>query len=71
MKTTIKVLAFALALTTTATFADKAKVDAKLTLPASTPVLETPAPQQKKTVNEYNKYTPAQKAAIVELKVAK
>lgn len=71
MKTSVTTFICAMALGTTLVFANETKVDSKTVLPASTPVLETPAPQTAKTVNEYNKYTPAQKAAIVELKVAK
>jgi hypothetical protein len=72
MKNLITTFAFTLILGSTLAFADtKNKVDAKSALPASMPALETPAPQNGKTTNEYNKYTPAQKAAIVELKVAK
>ena len=74
MKNLIATFAFALTLGSTAAFADikeDVKADAKNTLPASTAALETPAPQSGKTTNEYNKYSPAQKAAIVELKLAK
>lgn len=74
MKNQITTFAFALTLCSSIALANnnnEVKADAKTALPAATPVLETPAPQNGKTVNEYNKYTPAQKAAIVELKVAK
>ncbi|WP_439558459.1 hypothetical protein [Dyadobacter sp.] len=74
MKNLITTFAFALTLSSTIAFANnnnEVKEAAKTALPATTPALETPAPQNGKTVNEYNKYTPAQKASIVELKLAK
>ena len=71
MKNIITTFAFALTLSTTFAFADDTKSDSKKALPASTPVIETPAPQSGKTVNQYAKYTPAQKASIVELKMTK
>ncbi|MCE6990862.1 hypothetical protein [Dyadobacter sp. CY323] len=72
MKNSITTFVCAMALSTSFAFANNSnETDSKSALPASTPVIETPAPQNTKTVNEYTKYTPAQKAAIVELKVAK
>ncbi|WAC10240.1 hypothetical protein [Dyadobacter pollutisoli] len=75
MKNSVTSFVCAMALSTSLVFGnhidDKAKFTAKLPLPAATPALETPAPQHTKTVDNFNKYTPAQKAAIVELKVAK
>ncbi|MEO6286156.1 MAG: hypothetical protein ABIN80_24360 [Dyadobacter sp.] len=75
MKNSITSFVCAMALSTSLVFGnhidDKAKMSAKISLPATTPALETPAPQIAKTENNFNKYTPAQKAAIVELKVAK
>ncbi|WP_229215225.1 hypothetical protein [Dyadobacter bucti] len=72
MKNSITTLVFALALSTTVAFGnteDKAKVSATNTLPASTPSIETPAPQHKASANDYAKYTASQKASIVELKM--
>jgi hypothetical protein len=69
MNTKIISLVSALALSTSLSFGYNS--DVKVNLPASTPVLETPAPEASKMPNEYNKYTPAQKAAIVELKLGK
>ena len=74
MKTVITTFVCALTLSTTLTFGntlDKTKVTSKTSLPAEAAVLETPAPQNHKTVNDYTKYTPVQKASIVELKLAK
>ncbi|WP_221390328.1 hypothetical protein [Dyadobacter sp. NIV53] len=73
MKNSITTFICAMALTTTFAFAnteDKA-VSVKNSLPASVPVIESPAPQNVKSAGAYNKYTPAQKASIVELKVVK
>jgi len=50
---------------------DKSKSAGKNLLPPTGPVPETPAPQRTRTNNDYVKYTPAQKASIVALKVAK
>jgi len=72
MKTSITTFVSALALSTSVAFGnieDKAKVSAANTLPASTPSIETPAPQRKPATNEYAKYTASQKASIVELKM--
>jgi hypothetical protein len=75
MKNSITAFVCAMALSTSLVLGnhidDKAKISAKLSLPAATPALETPAPKTTKTENNFNKHTPAQKAAIVELKVAK
>lgn len=65
----------ALALSTTFAFSnpteDKAISTAKNALPVSVPAVETPAPQPVKATSNYNKLTPAQKAAIVELDLKK
>ena len=72
MKTVITTLVSVIALGSSIAFADDNKVNtAKNTLPASTPVIETPAPPSAKTVNQFAQQSPAQKAAIVELKLAK
>jgi hypothetical protein len=74
MKNSITSFVCALALSTTFAFGnieDKAKFSATNTLPASTPSIETPAPQRKQATNEKANYTASQKASIVELKVAK
>jgi hypothetical protein len=74
MKNSITTFVCAMALSTTFAFAnieDKTKVATPITLPASAETIETPAPQREKAANDYAKYTPAQKAAIVELKVSK
>lgn len=74
MKISITTFVCAMALSTTFAFAnieDKTKVATTNTLPAAAQTLETPAPQREKATNDYAKYTPAQKASIVELKVAK
>jgi hypothetical protein len=74
MKNSIISFVCAMALSTSFVFANNSNetnADLKSALPATTPTIETPAPQNAKTVNEYTKYTPAQKAAIVELKVSK
>ena len=74
MKNSITTFICAMALSTTFAFAnnteDKSLV-IKNSLPASAPVIETPAPQNVKSTGDYNKYTAAQKASIVELKVVK
>lgn len=72
MKTLITTFVSVIALTSSVAFADDNKaITINNTLPASTPVVETPAPPKVKAANQYNQHTPAQKAAIVELKVAK
>jgi len=63
-----------MALTTSFAFAnteDKTTTSVKNSLPASIPALESPAPQRTAAPANYSKYTPAQKAAIVELKITK
>jgi hypothetical protein len=73
MKTLITTLVSVIALTSSVAFADdnKSANTIKNTLPASTPVVETPAPPKTTKVNPYTTQTPAQKAAIVELKTTK
>ena len=74
MKNSITTFIRAMALTTSFAFAnteDKSTASAKNSLPASVPAVETPAPQREKTTTDYNKYTPAQKASIVGLKIVK
>ena len=75
MKNSISTFICAMALSTSFVFAnnaeDKSTAVVKNALPVSVPVIETPAPQRVKTAAEYNKYTPEQKAAIVELKITK
>lgn len=74
MKNSITTFICAMALTTSFAFAnteDKSTAAVKNSLPASVPAVETPAPQREKSTIEYNKYTPAQKASIIELKIAK
>ena len=75
MKNSITTFICAIALSTTFALAnsteDKSTGVVKNALPVSVPVIETPAPQRVKTAAEYNKYTPEQKAAIVELKITK
>ena len=73
MKTLITTLVSVIALTSSVAFADdnKSANTIKNTLPASTPVVETPAPPKATKVNPYTTQTPAQKAAIVELKTTK
>lgn len=75
MNKLVTTFAFAFALITTVSFAnvteDKAATSTIHTLPAlpaSLPVLETPAPQQVKPAKE-QKYSPTQKAAIADLKL--
>ncbi|GGB93171.1 hypothetical protein [Dyadobacter sediminis] len=74
MKNVLTTFVSAMALSTSIVFAghmeDKNKSGVK-NLPPAEPVLETPAPKRTKTSNDYGKYTPAQKASIVALKVAK
>lgn len=61
--------AFGLALSTTLSFGNPLEDKATMSnLPASAPIVETPAPQQVKPVKE-QKYSPTQKAAIVDLKL--
>lgn len=73
MKTLITTLVSVIALTSSVAFADdnKSANTIKNALPASTPVVETPAPPKATKVNPYHTQTPAQKAAIVELKTTK
>jgi hypothetical protein len=72
MKTLITTFVSVIALTSSVAFAADNKSNSAInTLPASTPAVETPAPPKAKSVNPYNTHTPAQKAAIVELKVTK
>lgn len=73
MKTLIATFVTAIALSSTAAIADdhKSASNIKNTLPATTPVVETPAPPKAKSTNRYNTYSPTQKAAIVELKTTK
>jgi len=75
MKNLMTTFAIVMALGTSAVFAnhteDKNPSAAKNALPPTGPVLETPAPQRTKTNYNYSNYTPAQKASIVALKVAK
>ena len=61
---------YANASNSTYTFEEKTRVAGlDKTLPATLPVLESPAPQHAKAVVEINKHTAAQKAAIVELQL--
>ena len=73
MKTSVTTFICAMALTTTIAFGnhieDKAAGDVKKSLPASVPAMESPAPEKTKSTSDYNKYSPSQKAAIVELKL--
>ena len=75
MKNSITTFICAMALSTSFVFADN--TEDKTTsvvnkfLPASIPVVETPAPHHVKSTSDYNKYSPAQKASIVELKIVK
>ena len=74
MKNTITTFICAMALSTTFAFAnteDKAPVNSTSALPAYVTATETPAPQKVKPAAEYNKYTPAQKASLVGLKLTK
>ena len=74
MKNSITTFICAMALTTSFAFAnteDKTTTAVKNALPASIPALESPAPQRTTTAASVGKYTPAQKAAIVELKITK
>ena len=74
MKNSITTFICAMALSTTFAFANNTEdksLAIKNSLPVSIPVIETPAPQNVKSTANYSKYTPAQKASIVELKVAK
>jgi len=74
MKNSITTFICAMALSTSLVFAnteDKTTAAVKNSLPASIPALESPAPQRTATTVNTNKYTPAQKAAIVELKLTK
>ena len=75
MKNSIATFICAMALSTTFVFAnhieDKAMATANKALPASAPAIESPAPQNTKFTGELNKYTPAQKASIVGLKLTK
>ena len=73
MKTLITTFVSVIALTSSVAFANdnKSANTIKNTLPASTPVVETPAPPKATKVNPYTTQTPAQKAAIVELKTTK
>ncbi|WP_353717554.1 hypothetical protein [Dyadobacter sp. 676] len=72
MKTLITTFVTAIALTSSVAFADdnKSANTIKNALPASTPVIETPAPPKTTKVDPYT-HTPAQKAAIVGLKTTK
>ena len=74
MKNSITTFICAMALSTTFAFANNTEdksLAIKNSLPASAPVIETPAPQSVKSAGDYNKYTATQKASIVELKVVK
>ena len=73
MKTLITTLVSVIALTSSVAFADdnKSTNTIKNTLPVSTPAVETPAPPKATKVNPYKTQTPAQKAAIVDLKATK
>ncbi|WP_215240053.1 hypothetical protein [Dyadobacter helix] len=75
MKNSIKSIIAVAALSTTivfTSFAEGNKVtDAKNLLPVSIPVVESPAPEKTKQATELKTYSPAQKAAIVELKFEK
>jgi len=72
MKKLATIFVFAFALSTTISFAnnaeDKATITSAQSLPASLPAIETPAPQRTKTATE-QKFSPAQKAAQVDLKL--
>ena len=74
MKNTIKTIAITAVFSLTilgSTFAanDLKANDAKVVLPATLPVIETPAPVKNKTVEIAKEMTPAQKASIVELEL--
>jgi len=81
MKNAKNIIAAAMMAMTIATYAnantninttveEKSKVTAAInTLPASLPVLESPAPQVVKSSNDTNKQNAVQKAAIVELQL--
>lgn len=74
MKNTITTFICAMALGTTLVFAnteDKTSVNSTSALPAYVTATETPAPQKVKPAANYNKYTPAQKASLVGLKLTK
>jgi hypothetical protein len=73
MKKLATIFVFALTLSTTISFGrnveDKVTTNSVQSLPATVPVLETPAPQRTKAATE-QKYSPAQKAAQVDLKLS-
>ncbi|MCE7041716.1 hypothetical protein [Dyadobacter sp. CY312] len=73
MKKLATIFVFAFALSTTISFGnnadEKATVSSVKSLPASLPAIETPAPQRTKPTAA-QKYSPAQKAAITELKLS-
>lgn len=73
MKKLATIIVFALTLSTTISFGrnveDKATTTSVQSLPASLPAIETPAPQRTKPATE-QKYSPAQKAAQVDLKLS-
>ncbi|WP_131694638.1 hypothetical protein [Dyadobacter tibetensis] len=70
MKYTIKntaiLAAFSLALVSTVEASNK---DLASHLPANIPVMESPSPEARKTVETEKQYTPTQKAKIVDLKL--
>ena len=75
MKNSIATFICAMALSTTFVFAnhieDKATASVNKSLPAYAPAIESPAPQRMKSTSDLNKYTPTQKASIVDLKITK
>ena len=71
IKSIIAVAALSLSIVFTAAAEGNVKVaNLNKVLPASAPVLETPAPEKVKSSVDSKKYSPQQKMSIVELKVS-
>jgi hypothetical protein len=72
MRNLITTFVCALTLSTTFAFANnnETRIESKIALPVMSAAIETPAPQDSETVVAYSEYSPAQKAAIVELLVS-